>query len=145
MWWYDSDTATVPIATGNHFTTPVLYNTTTYYLEAHHQDDTLLCISPRSAITVYVIDTTANNSIFETRSSRLKIHPNPAEDYLTIDAEGDDSLWVEIYDARGVLVMKSKTACQIKLDITHLNLGIYFLRATHNDGRHEVIEFVRKR
>lgn len=73
----NDDTAAVPIATGNHFTTPVLYDTTTYYLEARYQDDTLLCVSPRSAVTVYVIDTTASNSIFEIQNSELKLFPNP--------------------------------------------------------------------
>ena len=39
--------------------------------------------------------------------------------------------------------MKSMTVCPAKLDIAHLNPGIYFIRATHSDGRREVIEFVK--
>jgi hypothetical protein len=33
MKWYDSPTATLPLATGSSYTTPVLTNTTTYYVE----------------------------------------------------------------------------------------------------------------
>ena len=142
VWWYDSDTAAVPIATGSHFTTPALYDTTTYYLEARYQDDTLLCVSPRGAVTVYVIDTATLNSIFEIQNSELKIFPNPADDYLTVDAEDDAPLWLEIYDVRGLLVMTDMITCPARLDIAQLIPGIYFLRATHSDGRREVVELV---
>lgn len=146
VWWYDSDTAAVPIATGNHFTTPVLYDTTTYYLEARYQDDTLLCVSPRSAVTVYVIDTSTlaiPNSQLSILNSHLSIRPNPADDHLTVETEDAAPLWLEIYDVRGLFVMKSMTVCPARLDITHLNPGIYFLRATHSDGRREVVVFVK--
>ena len=35
--------------------------------------------------------------------------------------------------------------CPARLDIAQLNPGIYFLRATHSDGRREVVEFVKAR
>lgn len=148
VWWYDSDTAAVPIATGNHFTTPVLYDTTTYYLEARYQDDTLLCVSPRTAVTVYVIDTATlavpNTQPFtHSRIHTFTLRPNPADNYLTVETESDGQLWIEIYDVRGLLVMKSMTMCPARLDISHLNPGIYFIRATHSDGRREVMEFVK--
>ncbi len=143
VWWYDSDTATVPIATGNHFTTPVLYDTTTYYLEARYQDDTLLCVSPRSAATVYVIDTANINSISEIQDSELKIFPNPAEDYLTVETEYEGPIWVEIYDVNGISVIQSVCSCQTRLDISRLPTGIYFLCATHGDGRRMVVNFIK--
>ena len=146
--WYDSENATEPIATSNHFTTPALFDTTTYYLEAHYQNDTLHCVSPRSSVTVYVLDTSTlsiPNSQLSTLNSQLTIYPNPAEDYLTVEAEDDAPLWVEVYDVRGVLVMEQRCACPAKLDITRLNPGLYFLRATQPDGRHDVVEFMKTR
>ena len=146
VWWYDSDTATQPLAIGNYFATPVLFDTTTYYLEEHYQDDTLLCISPRSTVTVYVIDTAAlsiPNSQLSTVNYQLYIRPNPAEDYLMVEAESNAPLWMEIYDVRGSLVMKSLSTCPARLDITALTPGVYFLRAIHPDGRREVIKFVK--
>ncbi|MGX8712617.1 MAG: M14 family zinc carboxypeptidase [bacterium] len=144
VWWYDSDTATEALAVGDHYTTPVLYDTTTYYLEARYQDDTLLCVSPRSTVTVYVIDTSAHNAISEIQNSELRVYPNPAKDYLMLEGEGDGKLWVEIYDVKGVLVQEGAYVCPARLDVSKLSPGIYFLRATHSDGRREVVEFVKK-
>ena len=147
VWWYDSDTASQPLAIGSYFTTPVLFDTTSYYLEEHYQDDTLLCVSSRSSVTVYVIDTaplSVPNCQLSTVNYQLYIRPNPAEDYLIIETDNDVPLWVEIYDVRGILVMKSLCTCPARLDITHLNAGVYFLQATHPDGRREVVKFVKK-
>ncbi len=144
IWWYDSDTATQPIAIGSYFTTPALSDTTTYYFESHYQDDTLLCVSPRGAVTVYVIDATNNiNSDFNFKNSQLKIYPNPAEDYLMVEAEDDGSFLLEIYDARGALVTQSMYSCPAKLNITQLPSGVYFLKAIYNDGHREVVSFVK--
>ena len=147
VWWYDADTATEAIAVGNTFTTSVLFDTTTYYLEEHYQDDTLLCVSSRSSVTVYVIDTallSVPNCQLSTVNYQLYIRPNPAEDYLILETDSDVPLWVEIYDIRGILVMKSLCTCPARLDITHLNAGVYFLQATHSDGHREVVKFVKK-
>ena len=143
--WYDSDTATQAIAVGNAFTTPLLYDTTTYYLEEHYQDDTLLCIGPRGSVTVYVIDTASLsiNTLTQSHINAITIYPNPAEDCLMVD--GDGPLRVEVYDVRGVAVMESVCTCPARLDITQLEAGLYFLRATYGDGRQEVVEFVKTR
>lgn len=143
--WYDSDTASRAIATGNSFTTPTLYDTTTYYLEECYQDDSLLCVSPRSAVTVYVIDTTSLNSILEIQNSELKIHPNPAEDYLTVEGDNDGPLHVEIYDTKGTTVLESTITCPAKLDITKMRPGCYFMKATCGAGRHSVVKFIKGR
>ena len=145
VWWYDSDSASQPLAIGSYFTTPVLFDTTSYYLEEHYQDDTLLCVSPRSIVTVYVIDTvhlSVPNCQLSTVNCQLTIRPNPAENYLIIETDSDVPLWVEIYDIKGILVMESLCTCPARLDITGLTPGIYFLRATHPDGRHEVVKFI---
>ena len=144
VWWYDSDTAVEPIAIGSYFTTPMLSDTTTYYFEAHYQDDTLLCVSPRGAVTVYVINTTNNiNSEFKIQNSKLKIYPNPAEDYLMVETEGDGPIKVEIYDMKGTLVLQGVHPCPTKLNIAPLPAGLYLLQATHNDGRREHVNFVK--
>ncbi|MBP5664058.1 MAG: choice-of-anchor J domain-containing protein [Bacteroidales bacterium] len=148
VWWYDSDTASQPLAIGSYFTTPVLFDATSYYLEEHYQDDTLLCVSPRSIVTVYVIDTvhlSVPNCQLSTDNYQLYIHPNPAEDYLILEADDDGLLWVEIYDVKGILVMKKLCTCPARLDITKLNAGIYFLRATHPDGHRELVKFICRR
>ncbi|MBR4535305.1 MAG: choice-of-anchor J domain-containing protein [Bacteroidales bacterium] len=148
VWWYDSDTASQPLSIGNYYATPVLFDTTTYYLEEHYQDDTLFCVSPRSIVTVYVIDTvhlSVPNCQLSTDNYQIYIHPNPAENYLIIETDSDVPLWVEIYDVRGVLVMKRLCTCPARLDITHLNAGVYFLQATYPDGHRELVKFICRR
>ena len=146
VWWYDSDTAVEPFAIGSYFTTPALSDTTTYYFEAHYQDDTLLCVSPRGAVTVYVIDAANDiNSQFTIHNSQLKIYPNPAEDYLMVEAEDDGPIRVEIYDMKGTLILQGVHPCPTKLNIAPLPAGLYLLQATHNDGRREVMNFVKSR
>lgn len=144
VWWYDSDTATTPIAVGSYYTTPELYDTTTYYLEAHYQDDSLLCASPRSAVTVYVIDTAAINSISEIQNPDISIYPNPAEDYLTVEAESDGPFLVEIYDIKGTPVAKEEGWLPAKLDVSRLAPNLYFLKFTYRDGRTSVAKFIKQ-
>ena len=83
------------------------------------------------------------NSEFNYQNSKLKIYPNPAEDYLMVEAEDEGSFLLEIYDMRGTLVAQSSCSCPAKLNITQLPSGVYYLKAIHNDGRREVVNFVK--
>jgi hypothetical protein len=141
VYWYDSDTASQAITVGDYYTTPVLFDTTTYYLEEQYQNDTLLCISPRSAVTVYVLD---NLSVSEYEGdSELKVFPNPTGDYLTIEA-GDDALrTVSVYDAEGKRVLTKNLSTSGMLDVTSLNPGSYFLRVEYAEGRWQWAKFVK--
>ena len=146
VWWFDSDTATVPIATGSHFTTPELYDTTTYYLEARYQDDTTPCVSPRSAVTVYVIDTAGHAAIdADAIISGDVVYPNPADDYLIVESDGKGHFVAEIYDLKGTLVSHRKLSSPARLDIAHLEPGVYFLKLTHGDGSASMAKFIKNR
>ena len=145
VWWYDSDTATVPIAEGCSFATPELFDTTTYYLEARYQDDTLFCVSPRGAVTVYVIDTT--NHLYSspiTHHSSPNICPNPADDYLIVQSGGEGPFVAEIYDLKGTPVSYGKVPSPARLDVSRLAPGLYFLKLTYRDGRTSVAKFIKQ-
>jgi hypothetical protein len=145
VWWYDSDTATVPIAIGNSFATPVLNDTTTYYLEARYQDDTTLCVSPRSAVTVYVIDTAGLTAIdAEAIVSGLAVYPNPADDYLIVESDGEGPFVAEIYDLMGGPVSYEKSSSPARLDVSYLTPGQYFLKVTYRDGKTSVTKFIKQ-
>ncbi len=147
VWWYDSDTAIVPIATGSHFTTPVLYDTTTYYLEARYHDDTLLCVSHRSAVTIYVIDTATlavPNSQPSALNSQLTISPNPAKDYLVVEAEDEGPCVAEVYDAKGTPVSHEKVSFPARLDVSRLASGLYYLKLTYRNGNTSVTKFIKQ-
>jgi len=139
--WYDSDTASQAIAVGNYYTTPVLFDTTTYYLEEQYQNDTLLCISPRSSVTVYVLD---NVSVSEhDGDSELKVFPNPTGDHLTIDAGGEVLRAVSVYDAEGREVLTKRISDSGVLDVTALNPGSYLLRVDYAEGPCRWVRFVK--
>lgn len=143
--WYDSDTATLPIATGSYFTTPVLDTTTTYFLEERYQDDTLFCVSPRSSVTVFVIDTATNAVPEVVNPFVFNVYPNPAGDYLILDA-GDETITdIEVYDSKGKLVLARQGAMIRRLDTSDLHPGSYFLRLVCPDGRSGMVKFVKVR
>lgn len=143
VWWYTSDTATQPVAVGNHFTTPPLFDTTTYHLEARHQGDTLLCVSPRSTVTVFVIDTATLNTLLQPADTGLKVYPNPAADHLILETEAHGPLRVEIFDLRGIPLIQGEYHSPLKLHIAQLPPGLYLLRATPPDGRRHIQTFIK--
>ena len=141
--WYDSDTALLPIATGPYFTTPELYDTTTYYLEEVYQDDTLWCVSPRSSVTVFVIDT-ATNAVPEFGTLPVfNVYPNPAGDYLMLETCGETITGIEVYDSWGTLVLARQGLPTHRLDVSALKPGAYFLRIVRSDTRFGVVKFVK--
>ena len=142
VWWYDADTAVQPIAIGSHFTTPPLFDTTTYYLEERRWEDSLWCVSPRSSVTVYVVDAPVGIDE-EEGTAGLVVYPNPAEDYLTVEAGNGGLLYVEVIDAKGVQVLERIVTTPVRLDISPLLPGLYFLRTTYPDGRQAVTKFIK--
>ena len=144
--WFVSDTASQPIASGNYFTTPVLFDTTTYYIEERYVDDTLTCISPRNSVTVFVIDTTSITSILPTENleSRLTIYPNPADKYLTIENLVPDNLTLNLYDSNGKLILTKQISQSAQIDISWLNPGAYILQAVYSDGKKDIKKIVKK-
>ena len=139
--WYDSDTASQAIAVGDYYTTPVLYDTTTYYLEEHYLDDTLWCISPRSEVTVYVL---GNVSVTDhDGGSELKVFPNPTGDFLTIDVGGEALRAVAVFDAEGRQVLSKQIPASGVLDVRTLKPGAYILRVEYADGRWRWAKFVK--
>lgn len=141
--WYDSDTATLPIATGSYYTTPVLDTTTTYFLEERYQEDTLLCVSPRSSVTVFVLDTTTNAVLDVENGPDFKVYPNPAEDYLMLESGDETVIAIEVYDSQGKLVLARQGALIRRLDTSGLHPGSYFLRVVRSDGRSGMVKFVK--
>lgn len=139
--WYDSDTASQPLATGALFTTPELYTTTTYYLEEQYLDDTLLCISPRDSVTVYVIDT-ATQYITPLSDNSLRVYPNPTSRYCIIEATTTQPLSIELHDLDGRLVLQQTLNDTRQLDLHRLPAGLYFLSVSSEISPLGVVKLV---
>ncbi|MBN1953061.1 MAG: T9SS type A sorting domain-containing protein [Bacteroidales bacterium] len=69
-------------------------------------------------------------AIDEMTQSTLNAYPNPADDMITFDVEGEVS--IEIYSITGSLVMTSATN---KVDISGLNSGVYVARNGNSSFR----------
>ncbi len=61
----------------------------------------------------------------------VRIYPNPVVDYLTI--ESDELIGLSIYDLNGQL-MKVKRLSNRRIDLSHLNQGIYLLEVITESG-----------
>ncbi|WP_066759698.1 T9SS type A sorting domain-containing protein [Crocinitomix algicola] len=58
----------------------------------------------------------------------LKIFPNPTNDYIYISTHSKENIQVELYDLKGRLLINTLINSNYKLDIRHMNKGIYFLK-----------------
>ncbi|MDD4395592.1 MAG: M14 family zinc carboxypeptidase [Bacteroidales bacterium] len=57
IYWFDAPNSSTPVFIGNSFTTPALYNNTTYWVqEVTQYNDDVFCQSEKSEVTVYVFD-----------------------------------------------------------------------------------------
>jgi hypothetical protein len=64
-------------------------------------------------------------------NGQLKIYPNPTNGQLTIDNGQLTMENIKIYDIMGRIVNNcqlSTVNCQLKIDVSHLPAGVYFLR-----------------
>ncbi|MBQ5423987.1 MAG: T9SS type A sorting domain-containing protein [Bacteroidales bacterium] len=143
VFWFDSDTASEAIATGNYYTTPVLFDTETYYIEERFVEDTLVCISPRSSVSVFVHDTTGNTTFIENIDSQnFVVYPNPTRDYLTIESNGVEIADIAVYDTNGRLIFRKEQPTE-RIDVSGLIQGAYYLRMETTDGYTTILKFVK--
>ncbi|MBQ2575045.1 MAG: T9SS type A sorting domain-containing protein [Bacteroidales bacterium] len=143
VFWFDSDTAREAIATGNYYTTPVLFDTETYYIEERFVEDTLVCISPRSSVSVFVHDTTGNTTFIENIDTQnFVVYPNPTRDYLTIESNGVEIADIAVYDTNGRLIFRKEQPKE-RIDVSGLIQGTYYLRMETTDGYTTILKFVK--
>ncbi len=72
-----------------------------------------------------IILNTTSHSIIEDES--LNIHPNPADQFISIDTDSPSSLTYQIHDSTGRLMASGVQFTEQSLDIAHLPNGIYFI------------------
>ena len=139
VFWYASDTACQPLAVGNIFTTPPLYETTTYWLESQHRDGTLVCVSPRDSVTVFVFDTTQPSLLSApicdyqiSDSNSFTFYPNPTTRYCHIQTAARRAVTVRIYDMQGILLRQQLLPATHTIDLDGLPAGAYFVALSEN-------------
>ena len=71
---------------------------------------------------------TASLSTKDILASKLKIYPNPANDFITIESKNAQISSIEMYSVLGKKVLSTKTLTNNRLNVSGLSSGIYFLR-----------------
>jgi photosystem II stability/assembly factor-like uncharacterized protein len=104
-------------------------------LDYHEPTNTLIAATFGRGLYSYEPDTTSTNSIISQaiHNQKLKIYPNPAKDYITLKTNYNITQ-IEIIDNSGKTVLKSRNIELNKVDIQHLNPGIYIVRAFYQDN-----------
>ncbi|BCY28963.1 T9SS type A sorting domain-containing protein [Flavobacterium okayamense] len=96
--------------------------------------------SASSGVELWKLTETAlSNSDFDLGDNKNFIYPNPTKDVINIDIQNNDVI-TEIYDVSGKLILKS---IDKKIDISHLNNGVYFLRLTY-DNTYQVHKIIKQ-
>jgi hypothetical protein len=81
---------------------------------------TYVWTTPVQAVTAY-------NDVEEVEALNMTVYPNPATDYIMVNAKNAGS--VEIFDMTGRLVL---TSTETKIDVRSLETGVYFVRVNGN-------------
>jgi hypothetical protein len=75
----------------------------------------------------------ANNTHFDSQS-KFTIYPNPAKDKISISASTSNREFeVEIFAAKGEVMIKETFSGNVKLDVSTLRQGVYFIRISGNN------------
>ncbi len=67
--------------------------------------------------------------------SNFTVYPNPASDFITIEAKNDIDSVYEIVDINGKLLLKGTTESLHPINISNLESGFYFLNLKTNQGK----------
>lgn len=119
-----ADSAYQYLIIGNFFN---LFQTDTIHctasdLSCYYIDN--VCVSSDSIICL--IPTSIANS--DVQINELKIHPNPASDFLNIEFEDNKTHQISIYNSMGEIVLAFPVNKQSTISIAALSQGVYYLK-----------------
>ena len=127
---------------GVEITEPGTYFSTTMY------SDSTICDAVVNELIVSLDSAencTGTVSVADSFVPELRIYPNPANDFLNIFTEGNIiDTQLEILDASGQRLIKATVQKNRKtIDISELDLGIYFLKVVDKEHRIQTQSFVK--
>lgn len=76
----------------------------------------------------------ATASAKDVLASKLKIYPNPAQDFIQIESKDIKVASVQMYSLIGQEVISSQRLVNNRLDISNLSRGIYLLKVNSDNG-----------
>jgi hypothetical protein len=81
-----------------------------------------------------------NSGIVKFTISKNLISPNPFNDYILIDLQGDNQINYRLYNMSGQIVGRGMDN---KIDTSQLPIGSYYLQLIKNDSDFEVIKLIK--
>jgi ELWxxDGT repeat protein len=73
---------------------------------------------------------------------KIKIHPNPVSNNLTIETQFTGNLQLQVFNQLGQLVLKRNTSSSL-LDVSNLSKGLYFLKIDSKNDETQTIKFIK--
>ena len=90
-----------------------------------------------SASSTFVVTSSAGISTIETSNDVISIYPNPANDFVVIDANGFNINKVEVLDVLGQITFTTDVqGSKVQINTSSLEQGVYFVRI-QSEGRIE--------
>jgi hypothetical protein len=84
--------------------------------------------------TTYFYSEFNSSSVNENGDSDFVIYPNPTNDFFTINLNNSSkTVLVEIFDARGKMVISQELIENQPISVVHLNRGVYVYKFVFND------------
>ncbi|AUP80819.1 T9SS type A sorting domain-containing protein [Flavivirga eckloniae] len=94
---------------------------------------------------IYVMDDVLSTNDFTKSDSRLRIAPNPVQDYLNISLDNVDEIkGYQVYDISGKKVMSNSKVTQKGIEVLNLSNGFYFLKIKTITGREFTGKFIKE-
>ena len=75
--------------------------------------------------------------VFETpkRNIEIKTYPNPATDWVAIETDSNEKLYLQLFNTNGQLLYNAEMTNQTEtLDVSNLPGGMYFLNVADKEG-----------
>ena len=111
--------------------------------ESYYCDSSYIQKSTNSIIKVDVIQQGTLGITSNSESNNIKIYPNPAKDYITIDSKSNTAQRLEIINLVGQTVYSTTINKKVKVNISAFANGVYILKL-NSDKETVVKKFVKE-
>ena len=119
------------IAVGDFALNEILYVRYNPTEEGTHSG-TVNLVSGTNTATITLNGTATTVGISENSGRSFSIYPNPTSTILNVEADGYDNL--HIVNAFGQVVYTAEVTMHLKIDVSGLSNGVYFIRLNNAEG-----------
>jgi endonuclease/exonuclease/phosphatase family metal-dependent hydrolase len=117
----------------------------TYRLALHNLDQNNTSSASDHFPIVADFSISSNLGLLDNNLNKLKIYPNPTNKILNIEIENSTFSNIELFDIYGKLIQTFEINNTTKtINIEHLNLGVYFIQISNNEGNKITQKLIKK-